>query len=370
MALGFAPYLLFHSKEVFKNATPSLKITPPGYTRMLLENSRPNIVSKGVDDGSGHIKEVRIKARTRLPKGQTSTTDSCDIDARPAYTEQTISATMYRKLAVFLDDDTIAHYETDASKMMTGTGFKGITPFMQEQYDMLLEQLNGLMSDINDDLLTKQVTNFGVNQTNGFATAKTINFPLATTANPLAQGMTMAMADARANEFSLNDAVVVGNGLIDNYYLQIPAKGLAQNGLNTNQLALPNFYQDYDSASAWGADQFGIFQKNAVQFVDINRYVGSFSGQKGQSWFGTWTVPVVDSHGNVFPFTFDIQMKYIDCPTEVVIGGYGDPVTVNRGWVLIISKSFDQFNIPSTAYAAADRLTGNNGTLRYTATNV
>lgn len=374
MSLGFAPYLLKQSLAVFEGTAPSRKITPVGYTRMLLENTQPNIISQGIDDGSGHIRDMRIKYRTRLPKGKTQTTDNCDIDLRPMYQEETIAPTMFRKLAILLEDSTIAKYEEDASKNLTpnGASLKGITPLMAEQWAVIMDCANGLMQDINDDLVTKQVTNFGVNQTNGVATAKTVNFPLSTTTNPLTSGMTMVMADARANEMDLSQALVVGSGLIDNYYIQnatAKAVGNAQNGVNQSLLALPKYYHDFDCGSAWGANQFGIFERNAVQFIDINRYTGFKAGEKGGDWFGSLTIPIADAEGNMVPFTFDIQLTFIKCPTEVVIGGYGDPVTVNRGWALILSKSFDSFNIPTNAYDAADRLAGNNGSLRYTATN-
>lgn len=371
MALGFAPYLLFQSKAVFDGIAPSTKITPVGFTRMLLDNSKPNIVSKGIDDGSGHIKNVTIKYRTRLPKGKSATTDNCDIDARPAYSEANITATMFRKYAVLLEDDTIAKYETEASKLMNpgGTSLTGVSPLMQEQWEVIMETINGLMQDINDDLVTKQVANFGKNQTTGSTAAKTVNFPLSTTTNNLAQGMTMVMSDARLNEMDLAKSFIVGSGLVDAYYIQQNAVGQAQNGLSPYKLALPNYYNDFDCAGAWGANQFGIFEKNAVQLIDINRYVGFKAGMKGGDFFGTLTVPVLDAQGNVSSFTFDMQLTYIKCPTELVIGGYGAAQTVNRGWALIISKSFDSFNIPTDAYDAGDRLTGNNGTLRYVATN-
>lgn len=370
MSLGFAPFLLFQSKAVFTGSAPTTKITPAGYTRMLMENTKPNIVSQGIDDGSGHIRSVVVKYRTRLAKGQTSQTDNCDIDAIPVYAEQTIAATMFRKRAILLEDNIIAQYEKDASAFVSG-GLKptGITPLMQEQWDVLMEQVNGFLNDMNNDLVTKQVTNFGKNQTTGLATAKTVNFPLSTTTNNLAQGMTSVMSDARLNEINLMSCNIVGSGLIDAYYIQNPAISTAQNGVNINNLAKPKYYHDFDTTADWGVNQFGIFEKNSVQLIDINRYTGFKAGVKGNSFFGTLIVPVMDSEGNTMSLSLDIQMKYIDCPTDVVVGGYGDAQTVNRGWVLIISKSFDQFNIPTDAYSAADRLTGNNGTLRYTATN-
>lgn len=375
MALGYAPYLLLHIAEVFKGSTPSTKVTPPGYLRMLLNSSRPNIVSDGIDDGSGHIRDLKVKFRTRLPTGRSATTDNCDIDAIPAYQEVSLAPTMFRKYSIMLEDETIARYMKDASAMVTvpsggvpKVDASKISSLMREQLEVITEAANGLLGDINLDLLDKQAINFGINQTTTLSTAKTANFPLSTTSNPLTQGMTMVQADVMANEINLNNCMIVGSGLINNYYLQQPAKSAAQNGLDTNQQPLPMFFHDLYASSAWGSNEFGIFEKNAVQFLDINRYTGFKAGVKGAAWFGTLPLPVIDSEGNLVAVKFDLQMEYVTCPTEVMVGGY--PRTVNRGWVLHISKSFDQFNIPTGVYEATDRLIGNNGTLRYVGTNL
>ena len=281
--LGFAPYLLFQSKAVFDGIAPSTKITPIGYTRMLMDNSKANIVSKGIDDGSGHIKNVTIKYRTRLPKGKSATTDNCEIDARPAYSEATIAATMFRKYAVLLEDDTIAKYEVEACKLMnpSGTALTGVSPLMQEQWEVIMETINGLMQDINDDLVTKQVTNFGKNQTTGSTAVKTVNFPLSTTTNNLSSGMTMVMSDARLNEMNIANAMIVGSGLVDAYYIQQVQKaiGMGQSGFDPSKMALPTYYNDFDCAGAWGANQFGIFEKNAVQLIESQRVKISACGR-------------------------------------------------------------------------------------------
>ncbi len=367
------PYLLLQAKEVFLGTTPSKKITPPGYLRMLLEQSRPNVVSQGKDDGSGHVREVRIKYRVRRPTGLSQDTDNCDVDARPAYAEETINASLFKKTSFFLDDDTIAQYEKEASaqvKEINGIPkLAQVSPLMREQWDIIMEMANGLIGDINIALLAKQVSNFGVNQTTASNAAKTVNFPLSTTTNPLTQGMTMVMADMMANEIKLEDTIIVGNGLVNNYYLQSMANATAQNGVDQSKLAMPKFYHDMYSASSWGAHQFGIFERNAAQFVDIVRFTGFKAGIKPNTWLGSLPLPVMDSAGNMFSITVDVQVKYIDCPQDIDITGYGSPQSVGRGWVIILSKSFDQFNIPASSYDSADRLTGNNGTLRYTATN-
>jgi hypothetical protein len=375
MANGFLPYLLLTSKAVFQGNTPCQKITPPGYLRMLLEQSRPNIVSQSIDDGSGHIRDVKIKFRTRRPVGLSQDDDNCDVDARPAYSEDTISSTLFKKTSFFLDDDTIARYEKEASaQVKTINGIPQlaqITPMMKEQWDIVMEFANGLIGDINIALLAKQVANFGFNQTTGSAAAKTVNFLLSNANNDLSTGMPMLISDMMENEIKMSDVTLVGSGLINNYYIQQPAKSADQSGVNTSQLALPKLYHDLYAGSAWGANQFGVFEKNSAQFVDIVRFTGFKAGMKPGTWLGSLPLPIVDSQGNTFSLTVDVQIKYIDCPQEIEVG-YPVPATVSvgRGWVIILSKSFDQFNIPATSYDAADRLFQNNGTLRYEATNV
>jgi hypothetical protein len=60
----------------------------------------------------------------------------------------------------------------------------------------------------------------------------------------------------------------------------------------------------------------------------------------------------------------DVQMKYIDCPTEITVGE-GQPQTVNRGWQIILSKEYAMWVQPTDAYQASDPLEGTNGTLLY-----
>jgi len=367
MANGFMPHLLMHSKQVFGEATPGMKITPPGFLKMLLNNSRPQITSRGIDDGSGHIRELRIKYRTRVPAGKTSTSDNCDVDAFPSYLEDTIAATLFRKYALMIEDETIAQYERDASASVA-VG-RPATSLMVDQWNAIIEAANGLFADINDDLLVKQNLNWGVNVVSGNNTATTVNFDLNAAQNDLNSGMTLVMAEAMENEINMGNTFVVGSGLVNNYFLQQAAKGVANSGLDTSRLAMPPFFFDPGTSSAWNVNEFGVFERNAAQLVNINRFDGFKGGNKGGTLFGTITLPVIDSlgSGDLSSFTFDYQWKYNDCPTEIEFEGY--PRTQNRGWVLILSASYDLYNIPANAYDATDRLAGNNGSLLYEATN-
>jgi hypothetical protein len=187
--------------------------------------------------------------------------------------------------------------------------------------------------------------------------------------------MTLVMSDAMENEVRLNGAVIVGSGLINNYFLQQVAKGVNSGGVNTSQLAMPKFYYDAYSGSKWGTNNFGLFERDAVQFVNVCRFRGAKSGQKGSDFFMTLRLPLMDSlgQGTLAGFEFDVQLAYRTCPDTLQIGTYNadtnPPTSLGRGWNIILSCAYQSVNIPSDSYASADRLNAVNGTFKYVATN-
>lgn len=375
--LGFAPYLLHHLNEVAKGNAPAKKITPPGFLRALLENtSAPDVINDGIDDGTGHIRAMQIKYRQRLPAGQTVTTDDCNIDTIPVYTETSINLSMFRKIGLYIDDATMAKYLDDATKVAnisTGgqvEGFKSTTTFMQEFFDRLMEMISGIFTDINADLTAKQAANFGTNTFSGNNNAVTVNILLDATKNNLASGMTELLTQWKENE-NAGPMIMFGNGIMHNYVLQQMAKsGTDFIGVDTTAFEkLYKWYWDISTATSLGANQIGIFAQDAVHLVTRARFKGYASGFKGGSIFFTMVPPGVDSLGDALPrIELDCQLKYIDCPTQLVgPGGYAQ--TFNRGWALYVSKTYDLFNIPADAYATGDRLYQNNGTYRYLITN-
>lgn len=368
MGKGLALPLLLASREVFNNANPANKITPPGYLQMLLGNAKPNIINNGMDDGSGYIRDVKVRYRSRVPSGQTSTTDDCSVQAKPAYKDFTVDSTLFNKYAMFFEHDVMAKFERDALALQTlGTP---ATTVVKEVMDAIMEAANGLLADVNIALLALQAANFGKNQVSGSNAARTVNFAIDATQNNLDAGMTRVMSDAMLNEIRMDGMVAVGSGLVNNYLLQQPAKSAAQNGLNTSNLFQPKFYFDPYASTGWGANQFGLFERNAVQFINVCRFRGPKAGQLGADEFGTVILPLNDSLGNpIGALELDWQKRYITCPSDIIIGTDEAPTSVGRGVVIDLMCSYNQVNIAADAYDAADRLTGNNGTLRYSATN-
>lgn len=374
MGKGLANALLISSREAFKGATPIAKLTTPGFLQYLLNNNKPNIISMAKDDGSGYLRDVKIRYRTRGVPGKTVTTDDCSIQVKPAYRELIVPATQFRALGVTFDDAEIKKFEEDAlAQLALGNG-SVMTPVMKDVYEGIIEQMNGMFADINNDLLAVQVAAFGMNTVPGNNAAKTINFPLSTATNPLNTGMLEVMSDAMQNEVRLAGASIVGSGLVNSYYLQQPAKGLDNNGVDSTKLAMPQFYFDPYTQVAWGANQFGLFEKDAVQFVNTCRFRKGFDGEKGGDFFMTLRLPLQDSlgQGNMGAFEFDVQLTYRTCPGEIQVGPASEenpPIAVGRGWNIILSCSYQTVNIPSDSYQTTDRLYQVNGTFRYAGTN-
>lgn len=374
MGKGLASALLIASREAFRGATPVTKVSTPGYLQYLLDNNKPDIISQAKDDGSGYLRNVKIRYRNRGVPGRSVQVDDCSTQVRPAYREVDVPVTSYRQLGIVFEDDQIALFERDAMAQVNA-GNPVMTGIMKDIFEAIIEQANGLFADINIDLLAQQAANFGRNKVSNTNAARTINFGLNATNNDLASGMTLVMADAMENEVKINGASIVGSGLINNYYLQQAAKGLDQSGLNTTQLALPKFYFDHYAQQAWGANQFAVLERDAVQFVNTCRFRGPKAGQKGSDFYMTLRLPIIDSlgTGNLSGFEFDVQLKYRTCVEQVQIGTPSEanpPMVLGRGWNVILSCSYQPVYIPSDSYDANDLLNGVNGTFRYTATNV
>ena len=368
MALGFCPALLMHMKFVAGENAPETKVTPSGFLAALLEEgvqAQPVGDPFSLANAAGHIKDLRLKYYTRTVPGQMKTSDTCDIDLIPAYDEITIDSTDVVKFAVHLDDATVARYCDEASRSVAVGGAP--TPFMQEQLAVIMSSMNGFIGKIDQTLLGDVV--WGVNQVSGNNNAVTVNFNDDVTINLVTEGWTKVLQDFAMNE-GYGTPIVVGSGISNAFRHQLLAGVTNMAQVNNNALySLLNYYHDIHAATSWGANQFGVFQRGSLGLVQLDEYVGFRAGVKGTSTFFNAAIPMALPGAGDIPrmLNIDFQFKYNDCPTEETVGYSAE--TIGRGYTLIMKKNFALWQIPSDAYQASDRLTGNNGSLRYTATN-
>ena len=357
--LGFVQALLINIGILAGLDNPQYKITPVGFMQMLLENPTTAKISNAKQILAGAERELKVRYATRGLESDVTDVDNCSTPTTLSYEEVTIGRPLFSKLGIFISDDDMRKYENDAQTTLTAGS--GGAPLMVPLYEAILVKLNGIIQKMDANLLAAQATKFGKNVVTGSANAQAINFGNSIT---MTDGIVKLVSDYQLNE-GVETPIIVGNGAIANYNIAQGLKKAAdQYGFAANQTF--RFYNDFRSATSWGANHFGVFMPGMVGLVDFNKNVGSYAGQKGSSFFFTLPVPVQLSSGQVSSLVFDCQLKYNDCP---VIDGNG-VVTTPRGWNLIISKSYGLYSAPTNMFAATDRLTGVNGAFHYVASVV
>ena len=368
MANGICPYILQDIVTVTKENTPEFKVQPNGYTRMLLNNGTAVIKN---DSFNGHTKTVQVKKSQRFTIEQTDTSFSCDNQLVPSYNEDTVTVASKRQIAIHVDDETIAQYCDEHSAMSNLATRNGSRPIMQEFLRRIFNAANALMRGVNQDLLTLQVSTFGVNRVTGLSTSTSLNLPKDTGVQPLDQGMNKLLTDYKRNE-GFGRPQVVGAGFMLSYAMQQFGKaGFDESGVDSRiPFGAIDYYYDEDVESKWGSNQIGVFQPNAVQLVEYLRYQGFKAGSKpGASEFSVISMPVFMGKEDVAVLDFDLQVKYYDCAETITDAYTGGSLDIEKGWSIILSKQFGLYTLGSTEYRAEDPLTGNRGSLRYTLTN-
>jgi Bacterial Ig-like domain (group 2) len=349
--IGFVQALLININILAGLDNPQYKITPVGFLQMLLENPTTAKISNAKQILQGAERELKVRYAVRGLESDTSDTDDCETPTGLSYEETSIGRPLFTKLGIFISDDDMRKYEDDAQKTLTAGGG---APLMVPLYEAILVKLNGIIQKMDANLLATQANKWGKNAVTGSTGAQSINFDNSLLMN---DGVVKLVSDYQLNE-GYETPIIVGNGVVANYNITQGLKKAAdQFGFGANQTF--RFYNDFRSATSWGANHFGVFIPGMVGLVDFNKNVGSYAGQKGSSFFFTLPVPVQLANGQMSALVFDCQLKYNDCP---IVDG---ETTTPRGWNLIISKSYGLYSAPTNMFAATDRLTGVNGAFHY-----
>jgi hypothetical protein len=227
---------------------------------------------------------------------------------------------------------------------------------------------NVIISKIDQRLLG-DVT-WGTNVVSGSNAAKTLNIGKDQTKYNLDGGFAMLLNDAFENEFA-GKLLIVGSGKLNAHELVKMQNALtaAQNGVDLSRFSGYEFYPDLNAKTSakFGTDQIGVFAPGSIHLVQADEYQGFRQGKIGNSINFQIALPVNYGTGETV-MTFDAKLKEVDCPTTL-LNGYGEEVTYEEGYVLILKKTYGLFQLPSGSYSADDRLTGVNGALRYVVTN-
>lgn len=377
MANGASLGVLQMMKEITKDATPAYKVEPYGVLASLLTAHSPGVIKN--DSYDGHYKTVKVKKKRRFTSAHVDPSPSCDHLVQQTYSEDTVSVGNFRQLAFHIEDEVIAAFDDYASKSVAfakatpGISQPPITDLMFEFADTLMTAASALLASVDQKLCDLAVAAIGVNRNGGVSTSQSVNIPLATTNNPLSDGITRIMRDFKYNNM-MGKPIVVGAGLFEGFMLnQAAIGGPNQAGIDTRiQAAGFDFWRDYNLANSTAlnnANQIIVYEKDAIQLVEYMQNQGFKAGVKpGASQFGVLVLPMMVGD-QLVPVKFDFQLRYNDCDESVTLYDTGSSTTVHRGYNLILSKNFGLYTIPTDAYGSADVLYGNRGSLRYTITN-
>lgn len=370
MSNGFCPALLTNINDVAEGNAPGKKLQIAGFLASLFccQNSTVSPINTEQFDGAS-FRPLTVKYAKRPTLTDVSGTDDCSIDRIPGYSEWNVPSMGFKKTSFFIPDNTLQQYCIDA--IATQSVGRPPTTVMKEIYDRILESANIVMKAINVDLVTQMATKFGVNVTTGQSNGKVINVNDDGNKMVLDNGIVDMMRDIQENEIC-GDPCLVGGGLWSAWKAAQMLACCSSAGLDMSKTSLPRLFFDKDTQNIWGPNTAAILAPGSVKFIGRNSYQGPFAGQRGTSFFTTLPLPVDEFGCNLEDclrdLMFDMQLKYIDCPTQVT-GPGGNTITVNRGWQIIISKRYALWVQPTDAYSAGDELYDTNGTLKYYLTN-
>ncbi len=371
MALGYAQPILKHIAAM-AGYNPAKKLAPLGFLQMLLSRMDDSVKWSQQYEG-GHETSLKVKHRKRPLKSEVRDAESgCDVASNPAYDEFTVPGLNHHEVSFHLTNAQIRQYTKDASEWVKLNNQSGQfllereTTVMKEVYDLFIEYGATLLAKINETLVTQMATAWGVNTVSGDANATALTFSLGTVA--MQDALIQLMTDWRENEM-VDDIAIVGNGPFANLDLVKKFYSSMANQQGFNMAAvnsfLPNIFFDKDTRAIWGANQVGVFAKGSVHLLTRNMYEGNFAGHLANSTFFTMALPVnelVVPQPFLDRLLFDVQIREVDCPTEIDLNGV--PTTIKEGVVVFLKKKFALYTLPEL-YRAGDPLEGTNGTLRY-----
>ena len=355
--VGIVQALLINIAAIAGINDPQLKVTPTGFLQMLLEHGANADVVNRDALSRGREQAIKVRYMQRGIASEVTNIDDCSTNIVPAWEESEIERTMFSKIGIHIEDDVMRKLQNEALVKLT----PGMPPSSMylALYQTLRVKLNGLIEDINNNLLTAQSTAWGVNAAYGTHNPQTLDFGGKMN---MSNGIIKLILDAQRNEIA-DQVIVVGNGVVNAYQIMNSMK----TGHDAEGYPRANFrvYNDMGSISIWGVNHFGVFAKGLSAFVDFNKNIGPFAGEKGGAVLFTIPVPMDINNGVLSTLLLDAQLMYDMCP----IWENGVKVA-DRGYRLLVSKNYGLWNAPVNMFASGDRLAGFNGALHYIARDV
>jgi len=317
--------------------SPLMKQTPTGYLEALQSPLNDQGEQIMLQDSAGKKREVRIRYMNRTIQSQVDNaiTRSCSEGDFDDFNETTFDCDRELEYRVSLN-------ETDFQRICDG---------QSEFANMLLKKsFDAMAREINENIITDQSTNFGLNISSGLTTAKDVVVYAAANGNPLALMLQEVDFDYHVSNQSTGTPIVVGAGNMYKYWTSLKAGCCNDGGVDmmalSQQLGFSPFL-DTQIEGVLGANHFAVLEPGTVQFVPFIEYVGDRAKQLDNLQANT---TITDPRRNV---TYDLKILFDRCTDN---------------WTWIFRLCYGVWFRPGDAWHPDDPLDGVNGTLRYRAT--
>ena len=318
---------------------PQTKIDPPGFLEMLLDNS-PTIIPEYIVR-NGLCREVRLQY---MPRACENVRDCHECGGElPQWRESGTEPMHCKEIGIMLNDDIMCQLEEAANRPVSMGRPAVSAPSIL--WDLVRQNLNGLLKEIDKDLLNMQSAKWGMNVAYGDVGPANLTFG---NTMSLDNGIIRLKSDARVNGFD-GMFTVVGNGVIVDF-AEMNRMRTGTDPYGYGRASFETGFRTYDdlySEGQWGVNHFGVFAENTIgllQWYHNDGYNGKLFGDTVRF---VLPVPI----GNGYVVNFDAYLKTAGCP--------------NYTTTLILGKTYGLWNMPDDVYDTCDRLSGVNGSLHY-----
>lgn len=317
--------------EIYKANTMSSRRTHVGFLQAIKSPvNTSGIKIMPLDDGSGKIREVRIKGIVRGCEDDIE--EELPVDCTPEKFaepwEDIISN--FNPLA----SPAFGFSEDDMRRLCEGDD--------AYRASIINAHLDPFMRKLNKLLITNQNANFG-NFYDGTNAVHPVDL-LKVNGDPIYLGEAQILEEIENLEFS-GKPLVIGSGNLGRYIRQVGIGCCNDGGLDLSQAGNMLFYRDKYVEDIIGSNEFIALIPGFLQLVTLNKYKGAY--RKENDVFSHTTF--------VDPWTgleIDMKVHYDDCTEEFYMQFFTQ-------WKLV--------RIPTKAIAYCDELYGFNGSLNFRA---
>ncbi len=351
------PALLLGLGDVLNGTAPVNNVSPLGIQALLdPENTRQNMIVEQLDNGSGHIKQVRVARQQRALKTDITDGKDCDAGTERPWLEEIYTINYSKQHVIKVKESTVrtlcdaySQYLNVpvASRTTDGRALLSIG-MMRSIVEVLMLDLDVMRQAINDDFIDAVAT--GIGTWVGGATDKSFNV---INADGQMDWRGIGSLKQELKKTGMKGIpIIVGGGNIDTYY-EAKNFGCCNAGgydfaMNDPKAPSKLYFDDNIGTALGGANNFLLFMPGSIKFLTFNEYVGEFSREHDGVVRGTFPDPELPG------VRYDIRLV---------------PNRCDEDYDLFVNLSYDFYLSPEDLYATDDRLEGVNGIFEGIATN-